>query len=59
MMKEKKVCSLTIEFSDNEYSMLSKAAAEHGYDSVEDFAEQVITQMYKGWENEADANHNA
>jgi hypothetical protein len=58
-MKEEKFCSLTIEFSEEEYSMLSKAAAGHGYSSVEKFAEQVITQMYKGGEDEADANHNA
>ncbi|MDR0601363.1 MAG: hypothetical protein LBG42_03205 [Treponema sp.] len=58
-MKKEKFCSLTIEFSDEEYSMLSKAAAEHGYGSVKEFAEQVITQMYKGGGDEADANHSA
>jgi hypothetical protein len=59
-MKEEKFCSLTIEFSDEEYSMLSKAAAGHGYGSVEEFAEQVITRiMHKGGGDEADANHNA
>jgi hypothetical protein len=57
-MKEKKFCSLTIELSDDEYSMLLKTAVEYGYGNVEEFAEQVIKQMYKGGEDETDTNHN-
>jgi hypothetical protein len=60
-MKKEKFCSLTIKVSDEEFSMLSKAAAKHGYGSVEEFAEQLIIQDFRGGGNEEDAtpNHNA
>ena len=58
-MKNEKRTTLTIEFTDEEYSMLSKAAAGYGYGSVKEFAEQMITRMYKGGRDEADENHSA
>jgi hypothetical protein len=58
-MEKEKRTTLIIEFTDEEYRLLSEISFDRGYCCVEELVKQTLIQYANGGENEANTDRNA